>query len=139
MENGESTETRFERLSRKLGLLLAGPTFLILFAAGLYAIGDAVLAPAPTSEDPGFIDTVLGSRAVVAAIRLAVIFAAAFVVMSVVALAAKGQWLTRVGPVQVSEPVSKLNVDGGRLETAVGDARETIEGMREDPGESSPA
>lgn len=59
----------------KLRVLLVVPTLLLLFAASVYAIGDAVLAPAPISKEPGFIDTVLGSHAVVAAIRLAVISA----------------------------------------------------------------
>jgi hypothetical protein len=76
---------------------------LLLAAAGIYAIGDAVLAPTPTPEHPGFVDAVLASRAVIAAIRLAIIFAGAFVVASVVALVRQERWLTRVGPVQVSE------------------------------------
>ena len=76
---------------------------LFVAAAGLYAIGDAILAQTPTPEHPGFVDAVLASRAVVAAIRLAIIFAGAFVVVSVVALISQGRWLTRVGPVQVSE------------------------------------
>ncbi len=82
---------------------------LFIFLAASYAVGDAVLAPAPAPKEPGFIDTVLGSRAVVASVRLAVTFAAAFVVASVVALIARGQWLTRVGPVQVSDRVTQLD------------------------------
>jgi hypothetical protein len=80
---------------------LAG--ILLLAAAGIYAMGDAVLAPAPTPEHPGFVDAVLASRSALAAIRLSVIFAGAFVVVSVVALISQRRWLTRVGPVQVSE------------------------------------
>lgn len=132
MESGESTETRIERLCRRLGLTLTGPAVLVLSVAGIYAIGDAVFAPAPAPEQPGFVDTVLGSRAVVAAIRLAVIFAAAFVVASVMALIARGQWLTRVGPVQVAEPASTLRADEQRLEAVLGDAGETLGNIRED-------
>jgi hypothetical protein len=71
---------------------------LVAICAAAYAAGDAVLAPSPVPKEPGFIDTILGSRAVVASIRLAVISAATFVVLSVVALIARGQWLVRVGP-----------------------------------------
>jgi len=130
MGSGGTTEARFKRWGERLGLALAGPTMLVLFAAGIYAIGDAVLAPAPTPDHPGFVDTVLGSRAVVAAIRLAVIFAGAFVVVSVVALIARGQWLTKVGPVQVSERVSDIGGGSQRLTKSVEKTEETVDGMR---------
>lgn len=90
------------------------------------AAADAVLAPTPASEEPGFIDTVLASRAVVASIRIAIVFAAAFVVISVVALISQRQWLARVGPVEVSEKVSDLAVDRQRLKKDLQEARETI-------------
>jgi hypothetical protein len=100
-------------------MLLVLPTLLLLFAAAAYAIGDAVFAPAPAPKNPGFVDTVLGSRAVVAAVRLAIIFAGTFVVVSVIALIARGQWLTRVGPVQVSEQVSGLDAENQRLQESL--------------------
>jgi hypothetical protein len=93
----EGKTGQFETWGKKLGAILVVPTLLVLFAAAVYAIGDAAFAPTPVPKQPGFIDTVLGSRAVVAAIRLAIIFAGIFVVVSVVALIARGQWLTRVG------------------------------------------
>ncbi|MDQ3726208.1 MAG: hypothetical protein M3335_10040 [Actinomycetota bacterium] len=118
-----------ERWGKKLGAFLAIPALLALFAAAAYAIGDAALAPAPTPKEPGFIDTILGSRAVVAAIRLAIVSAAAFVVLSVVALAAKGQWLVRVGPVQVSERVSDLRAENQRLQKQLEDNRAIIDDL----------
>ncbi len=72
-------------LSQRQKVLLA-PVLLVLLVAAAYAIGDAILAPAPAAKDPGFIDTVIASRAVVAAIRVAIVFASCFVVASVVAL-----------------------------------------------------
>jgi len=124
-----------ERWGQRLGRLLAVPGLLVLFAAAAFAIGDAVLAPAPTPDDPGFVDTVLGSRAVVAAIRLAVIFAGIFVIVSVVALIARGQWLTRVGPVHVSERVSDVEAENRRLEKLLEKTDETVEDMRQATGE----
>jgi uncharacterized protein YlxW (UPF0749 family) len=111
---------------RKRPALLALPVLLVLFAAMAYAIGEAVFAPVPAPEEPGFVDAILGSRAVVAAIRVAIIFAAAFVVLSVVALAAKGQWLVRVGPVQVSEGLSDLRSENQRLDERLANADEAI-------------
>lgn len=80
------------------------------------AVADAALAPTPAPGQPDFIDTILASRAVVVAIRIAVVFAAAFLVLSVVALIARRQWLTRVGPVEVSRRVSDLEEENRRLE-----------------------
>ncbi|HET7122405.1 MAG TPA: hypothetical protein VFI17_14280 [Solirubrobacterales bacterium] len=114
---------------RKLGLLLVVPVS--------YAIGDAVLAPTPVPAHPSFIDTVLASRAVVAAIRLAIIFAAAFVVASVVALTGRRQWLTRVGPVQVSERVSDLVDENERLKKSIDTMRVTVDNLEQDVARSS--
>jgi hypothetical protein len=123
--------TALERWGQKLGSLLVAPAVLVLFAAGIYAVGDAVLAPAPAPDHPGFVDTVLGSRAVVAATRLAVISGAVFVVVSVVALISRGQWLTRVGPVHVSD------VDNPRLLVSIERARETIDKLEKDLAKSN--
>jgi hypothetical protein len=100
-------------------------------AKGRSACGDAVLASTPAPDHPGFVDTVLGSRAVVAAIRLAIIFAGVHVVVSVVALIARGQWLTKVGPVEVSERVSDVDAHNRRLEESLEMTDETIGGMRQ--------
>jgi ABC-type multidrug transport system fused ATPase/permease subunit len=129
--------TRWERAGERLGTFLVVPTLLILFGAAVYAIGDAVFAPTPVPASPGFIDTVLASRAVVAAIRLAIIFAGAFIVISVVALIARRQWLIKVGPVQVSEQVSDLDAENRRLKESLENARETIDNLKQDLAESN--
>jgi ABC-type multidrug transport system fused ATPase/permease subunit len=137
MSSEGKPESHWERWGERLGALLVGPTLLILFVAAVYAIGDAVFAPTPAPEQPGFIDTVLGSRAVVAAIRLAIIFAGIFIVVSVVALIARRQWLTRVGPVQVSEQVSDIDAENQRLKESLENARETIDNLKQDLAESN--
>jgi hypothetical protein len=100
---------------------------LLLAAAGIYAIGDAVLAPSPAPEHPGFVDAVLASRAVMAAIRLAIIFAGAFVIASVVALASQERWLTRVGPVEVSD----VDAVSQRRGEEIAQDRDTIAKLRQ--------
>jgi hypothetical protein len=114
---------------------VAFPALLVLSAAVAYAIGDAALAPAPAPQEPGFIDTILASRAVVAAIRIAIVFAAAFLVLSVVALVARGQWLVRVGPVQVSEQVKDFDAESQRLRERLADSHETIRDLEQELAE----
>ena len=62
----------------------------------------------------------------VASIRIAILFAAAFVVLSVVALISRRQWLTRVGPVEVSAKVSDLAIERRQLKKKLRRAEETI-------------
>jgi hypothetical protein len=127
-------DARFERWVQRLAVVLGVPTLLVLFVAAIFAIGDAVLAPAPTPYHPGFVDTVLGSRAVVAAIRLAVIFAGIYVVVSVGALMARRQWLIKVGPLEVSERVSEMRGDIRRVEGLLEKTDETVDSMRQAVG-----
>lgn len=108
---------------------------LFILVAGAYATGDAVLAPGPAPSEPGFIDTLLGSRAVVAAIRIAIIFGTVFTAASVVALMKRGRWLTRIGPVHVSDEVVKL--DGNWQENELSARMEEyVEVLRRDLAES---
>jgi len=101
------------------------PIFLVLIVA--VAVGDAVLAPIPAPSRPDFIDAVLASRAVVAAVRIAIIFAAVFVVLSVVALSARRQWLTRIGPVEVSD----LGAENQRLLRELAEAKQLVDSLRQ--------
>jgi hypothetical protein len=123
--------------AQRLGVAMAAVALVVLAAAGAYAVGDAILAPTPISNSPGFVETVLASRAVVASVRIAVIFAAAFVVASVVALVARGQWPTRIGPVQVAEQVSGLDAENQRLKESLDNARDTVDNLKSDLAESN--
>lgn len=83
-----------------------------------------MLATAPAPRDPDFIATILASRAVVSAIRISIIFAAAFVVLSVTALGTRRQWLRRIGPVEVSEAMTHMGSEGRHFEERLAQARE---------------
>ena len=104
----------------------------VLAAVAIYAVGDASLSPAPISNSPGFVETVLASRAVVAAVRIAVMFAAAFVVISVVALITKRQWPIKIGPVHLREDVSGQEIENGQLKSSLSIANTTIEDLKRD-------
>lgn len=114
-------------LSRIVGAAFAVAVVALLLGAGLYAVGDAVLADTPVAEDPAFVNTLFASRAVVASIRLAIVFAAAYIVVSVIALIAKGRWLNRVGPVEATEPVADLEAENAYLRDGLAGAGQAIE------------
>ncbi|HEY2714705.1 MAG TPA: hypothetical protein VGI73_00635 [Solirubrobacterales bacterium] len=109
------------------------PLSLAAAAVTAYAVGDAILAPRPAPASPGFVDTLLASRAVVAAIRVAIIAASCFVAASVVALARRGRWLTRVGPVEVAD-VSDTYEENRQLKELLDIADNTIQDLRRHDG-----
>lgn len=106
-------------------------TWVALILVVSLAVSDAAIAPTPVPKQPDFIDTLLASRAVVVAIRIAIIFAAVFVALSVIALIARRQWLTRVGPVEVSGKVSDLDVENRRLAKEIEEANRVIEELEQ--------
>jgi uncharacterized protein YlxW (UPF0749 family) len=108
---------------------LRAPVLIVLTLVLAPAAGGAVLAPAPTASEPDFIDTILASKAVVAAIRLAIVFAAVFLVLSVVALTAQQRWLVRLGPVEVSDEVSDLSAENQRLKERLKNAFQAVESL----------
>jgi hypothetical protein len=105
--------------------------FIVPILVIALAIGDAVLASTPTAKEPDFIDTILASKAVVAAIRITLIFAAFFVVLSVAALTVQRRWLVRVGPLEVSDRVSALDAENRRLEKEVEAAKRAIDALEQ--------
>jgi hypothetical protein len=54
----------------------------------------------------------------------------AFVVLSVIALIVRRQWLSRVGPVEVKK-VGAVDADNGGLEERIKDANQAIEALEE--------
>ena len=85
-----------EILAAALMRLLVPAALAVLGVAGVWAIGDTVLSGSPVPRNPGFLDSLFASGAVLAATRLAIIAAAAYVVASVAALVARRQWLADV-------------------------------------------
>lgn len=63
----------------------------------------------------------------VVAIRIALVFAALFVALSVIALIAQRRWLTRLGPVEVSEEMSKFETENQRLKEELKASDQVIE------------
>ena len=78
------------------------------------------------------VDAVLASRMVVAAIRLAIVFAGGFVVLSVIALVGQRRWLTKVGPVQVSDDVTTVYGDRSQLASELALFRALVDNLRQE-------
>jgi hypothetical protein len=130
VKSEEGFADHIDRWIGRLEVPLALTGGLILLTALAYGVGDVVLTPAPIARRAGLEELVLGSPTVVAAIRIAVIFAAVFFVVSVVALMVRRQWLVRVGPVEVSERVSDFGLEKQRIEESLESAMQTIDSLR---------
>lgn len=105
--------------------IASGPVTVLLLALIGYASVDATLTGGPASTDPDFIDLLLASDSVLAAVRMAIIAASTYLVLSVVALITRRQWLTRVGPVEVSEHVSEVLRENAALKRTLADVQQT--------------
>lgn len=125
------------RIGQMLGTLLVVPIVVLLLVGAGWSIWDAITADSPVPQDPSVFDRVLASDAVLAAARIAVIFAAGYLVISVVALISKGQWLTRVGPVEVSESVGDLVRENTALRNSLESAGETIGDLEDELRDSN--
>jgi hypothetical protein len=130
VKSREGFAERIDRWTGRLEVPLALAGGLILLVAVAYGVGDVVFASVPIARRAGIEELVLGSPTVVAAIRIAVIFAAVFFVVSVVALTARRQWLVRVGPVEVSDQVLDLGLEKQRMEESLENAMQTIDSLR---------
>jgi uncharacterized coiled-coil protein SlyX len=82
-------------------------------------------------KNPSFVDNVFDSRIVVLLIRVALIFAAGYVVISVVGLILSRRWLAELGPFKASEPITRLERGAEALEWDLADALETVEGLEQ--------
>jgi Na+-transporting methylmalonyl-CoA/oxaloacetate decarboxylase gamma subunit len=94
-----------------------GGVFLVLFLIAL-AVGLLLLVLPPTyvpPKDAGWLDGIFSNRLVMAATRIVLLsvgvvllFAAAFIVTSIVTRMHRGEWIRRFGPFEVSEASQEL-------------------------------
>ncbi len=82
----------------------------------------------PPTKNPSFVDNIFDSRVVIVIVRVALIFAAGYVVISVVALIAGRRWLSQLGPFKASYPIARLDQSAEALE---GDLQEAVGTIKE--------
>ncbi len=90
----------------------------LLIIAPLLVVGLIyVLVPShePRFDKPNFLEAIFASRFTIAVARVAIVFAAGYIVVSVVALIWQGRWLSRAGPFETSESVRALTKERDRL------------------------
>lgn len=101
----------------------------VLAAAGgiAYAIYNGTT---PTFKNPNFVDAILESRLVMAGVRIAIIGASVYVLVSVIGLISRGQWLSSVGPFKVAEAVRRTEEDSSDLRDQLRKAEEVIDNLK---------
>ena len=103
---------------------------LALGVAAALAVAQIYPSRLSTTKNPSFVDNIFDSRVVILLIRVALIFAAGYVVISVVGLIVGRRWLAELGPFKASEPIDRVERGAEIFDTDLGDARETIEGLQ---------
>ncbi len=117
-----------------------GVVALIALAVGVvFAVIGIYPNKIPASKNPSFVDDIFASRVVVLSVRIALMFAAGYVVISVVGLIIGRRWLTQVGPFRTDAPVAELNQEAEQTQEALGSALATIDTLEERLKESDRA
>lgn len=102
--------------------LLAGA---VLAAIGIYP------HKVPEPKNPSFVDDVFVSPIVVLFVRIAIVFAAGYVVISVIGLIHARRWIAELGPFKASEPIRRLGRGAEGIEVDLREALKTIEELEE--------
>lgn len=110
-----------------------------LVAAAVLAVAQIYPSQLPATKNPSFVDNIFDSRVVILLIRVAIIFAAGYVVVSVVGLIVGRRWLAELGPFKASEPVAQLERGTEVLKTDLDDGVEGVEYLKRRLAESDQA
>lgn len=136
MEGGERAASQEQSEPGALAKVVIILVAVALLGAALYSIYPQQLAP---EKNPSFVAEIFHSRAIIIMVRVAVLFAAAYVVASAVGLMAGRRWLTQLGPFRAAEPIAKLDDAAERLEEDLKDAVGTIDELSKSLDESDRA
>ncbi len=105
---------------------------LVLLAAGIvFAVIGIYPHRIPAEKNPNFVDNIFASRVVILAARITLLFAAAYVAVSVVGLIANRRWISQLGPFKASDPIARLGHSAEALESDLQDAVETIQKLEQ--------
>jgi hypothetical protein len=84
-----------------------------------------------TTANPSFVDNIFDSRVVILGVRVALIFAAGYIIISVVGLIVARRWLSQLGPFKASDPIARLDNNAQLLESDLQDAVDTIQNLEQ--------
>jgi hypothetical protein len=130
----QEAQNKFLRCLARLGqgaaIAIVVLVMLACLAAAVYAVIEIYPHKVRIPTNPSFVDNIFDSRVVILAARIVLLFAAAYVAISVVALVAGRRWLAQIGPFRASEPLKQLDKTAEQLEAELKDARDTIRDLR---------
>jgi hypothetical protein len=112
---------------------------LALGVAAILAVAQIYPSQLPTTKNPSFVDNIFDSRVVVLLLRVALIFTAGYVVISVVGLIVERRWLAELGPFKASEPIARVERGAEAIEHDLGAALEAVEDLEQRLVESAEA
>lgn len=110
----------------------------VLFVAALLAHA-LVTAPAVHFHRVGFWSGIVEDRWVLLLVRVGLVAVVGYILVSVVALISRGQWLSTVGPVKAGEAVRAVAQDAEELRAKLRSAEEALEHLRQQPARLSDA
>jgi hypothetical protein len=87
-------------------------------------------------KEPDFTDAIFASRIVIALVRIALLFAVGYVVMSITARIVRGEWLSKAGPFEAEIVAERYRGDLEFWQLEAADADEEIEDLKRRIGES---
>ncbi len=102
-----------------------------LAAAAVLAVIQIYPHKLQTTANPSFIDNIFDSRIVILGVRVALIFAAGYIVISVVGLIIARRWLAQLGPFKASDPIARLDNNAQLLESDLQEAVDTIQDLEQ--------
>lgn len=102
---------------------ITGVIVLVALGVGVvFAVIGVYPHKIPQPRNPSFVDDIFTSRIVVLFVRIAIMFAAAYVVISVVGLILGRRWIAELGPFKASEPIARLERGAEAIEADLKDA-----------------
>lgn len=102
-----------------------------LVVAAVLAVVQIYPHKLPTTANPSFVDNIFDSRVVILGVRVALIFAAGYIVISVVGLIVARRWLSQLGPFKASDPIARLDNNAQLLDSGLQDAIDTIQDLEQ--------
>jgi hypothetical protein len=112
-------------------IALVAVVLAALIAAATLAVVQIYPHQLPSTKNPSFVDNIFDSRVVILVVRVALMFAAGYIVISVVGLIVGRRWLAELGPFKASEPIAQLDRSTKTLETDLANALEMVDGLEE--------
>lgn len=116
--------------SRSLGQTMLGVLLLValLVVAGLVVV-EIFPHHISNARDPSFVDNIFANPLVLMFVRIALVAAAIYVVVSVIALMGGRRWLSELGPFKVSDPMARLDSSALLLQSELQEAVDTIQAL----------